>query len=101
MPIVYRKAYSDESLPLTCSGCHSDIDECSIRINGINTSAGTTLQNGNLILRSRDWGVYGTVCCGGIDQQSCYKICSQYTGIMIDISYIAMYIAILASYSYI
>ena len=51
------------------------------RINGINTTTGATLQNGSLILRPRDWGVYGTICCGGIDQESqCYHICPQHPG---------------------
>ena len=80
---VYRKRY-DDSLQVTCPGCHSDaVDECLIRINGIVTNAGTTVQNGHIVLRPHDWGVYGMICCGNIHQQSsCHQICPPYTGII-------------------
>ena len=75
IPLVYRKRY-DDSLRVACPGCQSDaVNECSIRMNGINTTAGTTLQNGHIVLRPRDWGVYGTICCESIHQQpSCHRI---------------------------
>ena len=72
------KSYN-ESLSLDCPGCHTN--ECPVSINGIDATATATVQSDQLVLGSRDWGNYGTVCCGNMpDQQDCYEVCPPRTG---------------------
>ena len=71
------KSYN-ETLSLDCPGCHTD---CPVSINGRDATATATVQSDQLVLRSRDWGNYGTVCCGDMsDRQDCYKVCPLHTG---------------------
>ena len=67
----------DKSIGLKCPGC--DSDQCPISINGVNTTIaaapGYSIQNGQLIVPSHDWDVYGTYRCEGLDKQLFYTIC--------------------------
>lgn len=79
--VVYHRKPYDRNLSLACPGCSTN--ECYITNNGINVTDGdgVTVQNGQLTLRSHDWGNYGNVCCGHIGQrQSCYQVCPLLTG---------------------
>ena len=79
--IMMRKWYN-QTLPLNCPGC--DSNECHITINDVNTTVaaapGYSIQNGQLIVPSHNWDIYGISCCGELNQRSCYTICLQYRG---------------------
>ena len=68
----------DESLPLNCPSCDDSANKCSANINGINTTLPAT--DGQIILPSRNWNVFGDVCCGTINQHTCYTVCPRHTG---------------------
>ena len=75
---MLEKSYYD-TLSLDCPGCNTN--ECLVSINGMNATATATVQNGQLVLGSRNWDNYGTVCCGDMpDQQDCYQVCPLPTG---------------------